>query len=51
MTDTNIIVTGFLTPFGNPPEILRLLVIGKLIICFDTRILAEYFEVLNRPKI
>jgi len=48
--DTNIIVSGLLTPFGNPAEILRLLAVGKLIICFDTRILAEYFEVLNRPR-
>ena len=48
--DTNIIVSGLLTPFGSPSEILRLLALGKLIICFDTRIMAEYLGVLNRPK-
>ena len=48
--DTNILVSGLLNPFGNPAEILRLLALGKVIICLDPRIIAEYFEVLNRPK-
>ncbi len=48
--DTNIIVSGLLSPFGNPSEIMRLLASGKLTLCFDTRIMAEYFVVLNRPK-
>ncbi|MFO7890877.1 MAG: putative toxin-antitoxin system toxin component, PIN family [bacterium] len=48
--DTNIIVSGLLTPFGHCAEILRLLTTGKLIIYLDTRILVEYFKVLNRPK-
>lgn len=48
--DTNIIVSGLLSPFGHSAEILRLLAIGQLITCYDTRILVEYFEVLNRAK-
>ncbi len=48
--DTNIIVSGLLTPFGNSAEIIRLFAKGKLTICYDSRILAEYYEVLNRPK-
>jgi len=50
MIDTNILVSGLLTPFGNPAEILRLLTLGKVTICMDARIMAEYSEVLNRPK-
>ena len=48
--DTNIIVSGLLTPYGNPAEILRLFANGKLTLCYDSRILAEYYEILNRPK-
>ena len=48
--DTNIIVSGLLSPFGNPAEILRLLTLGKITICLDARIMVEYFEVLNRSK-
>ena len=48
--DTNIIVSGLLTPFGHSAEIFRFLAIGKLLICYDSRILVEYFEVLNRPE-
>jgi putative PIN family toxin of toxin-antitoxin system len=48
--DTNIIVSGLITPFGHSAEILRLLAAGKILICLDARILVEYFEVLKRPK-
>ena len=48
--DTNILVSGLLTPFGNPSEILRLVALGKLSICYDARIIAEYNAVLKRPK-
>ncbi len=48
--DTNIIVSGLLTPYGNSAEILRLFINGKLTLHYDVRILAEYYEVLNRPK-
>ena len=48
--DTNIIVSGLLTPYGNSAEIIRLIVNGNLTLCFDSRIYAEYHEVLDRPK-
>jgi len=48
--DMNIIVAGLLTPFGNSAEILRLFANRKLTICYDSRILTEYYEVLKRPK-
>ncbi len=48
--DTNIIVSGLLTPFGHCAEVLRLLTSGKLTIYLDIRILVEYFDVLNRKK-
>ena len=50
MIDTNIIVSGLLTPYGKSAEILRQFATGKLILCYDSRILSEYYEVLNRPK-
>ena len=48
--DTNIIVSGLLTPYGNSAEILRLIVNSKLTLSYDSRIFTEYYEVLNRPK-
>lgn len=48
--DTNIAVSGLLTPYGDSAEILRLFANNKLTLCYDSRILAEYYEVLNRPK-
>lgn len=48
--DTNIIVSGLLTPYGNSGEIIRMVANGQLILCYDSRILTEYYKVLNRPK-
>lgn len=48
--DTNVAVSGLLSPFGNPAEILRMISSGVLQLCFDARILSEYRDVLNRPK-
>ncbi len=48
--DTNVIVSGLISPFGNPAEIVRLVSSGKLCLCFDSRIITEYGEVLRRPK-
>ncbi len=50
VVDTNIIVSGLLTPYGNSAEIIRLIVNSKLTLCYDSRIYTEYYEVLNRPK-
>ena len=48
--DTNVLVSGLLTPFGSSGEIVRMVSAGLLILQYDSRILLEYHEVLNRPK-
>ena len=48
--DTNVLVSGLLTPFGPSGEIVRMVFAGELILCIDARILSEYEEVLHRPK-
>jgi putative PIN family toxin of toxin-antitoxin system len=48
--DTNVLVSGLLTPFGTSGKIVRMISAGKLILQFDSRILLEYQEVLYRPK-
>ena len=49
--DTNVIVSGFLSPFGYPGKIVDLLRVGAVIAVLDDRILLEYHEVLRRPKL
>jgi uncharacterized protein len=48
--DTNVLVSGLLSPFGSSGEIVRMVSAGELILCLDARILSEYQEVLRRPK-
>ncbi len=48
--DTNVIVSGLLSPYGAPGKIVRMLVAGDLEICYDARIISEYRDVLHRPK-
>lgn len=48
--DTNVLVAGLLTPYGPCGEIVRMISSGEPTLCFDARILAEYNEVLRRPK-
>ncbi|CAN5653460.1 putative toxin-antitoxin system toxin component, PIN family [soil metagenome] len=48
--DTNVLVSGLLSPFGPPGEIVRLISSGSLTLCLDARILSEYGEVLARPR-
>ncbi|MBI4229249.1 MAG: putative toxin-antitoxin system toxin component, PIN family [Planctomycetes bacterium] len=48
--DTNVLVSGLLSPYGPPGELVRMAAAGRLILCHDARILAEYREVLARPK-
>jgi putative PIN family toxin of toxin-antitoxin system len=47
--DTSVLVSGFLSPFGPCGEIVRMVTAGKIQLCYDARILAEYIEVLRRP--
>lgn len=48
--DTNVLVAGLLFPFGPCGQIVRMVSSGELTLSFDARILAEYEEVLDRPK-
>ena len=48
--DTNVLVSAFLNPRGNPARVLRLILQGDVFIVFNESILVEYYEVLKRPK-
>ena len=48
--DTNVLVSGLLKPYGAPGEIVRMVSSGALRLCHDARVLAEYQDVLRRPK-
>ena len=48
--DTNVLVSAILSPFGAPAGIFNAILSGQLILLYDDRIIAEYREVLNRPK-
>ena len=49
--DTNVLVSGFLSPHGPPGAILRSVLAGSITVCFDERILAEYREVPTRGSL
>jgi len=48
--DTNVLVSGLLTPFGSSGEIVRMVFSGEPLLYIDARILSEYQDVLHRPK-
>lgn len=48
--DTNVLVSGLLSPYGASAEIVRMAVAGSLEILYDARIISEYEEVLSRSK-
>ncbi len=50
VVDTNVLVSGLLSPFGPPAQIVRMVASGVLAVCHDARILSEYRDVLLRPK-
>jgi uncharacterized protein len=47
--DTNVVVSGFLSPAGPPGRIVEWLRNGEVQAVLDDRIMAEYAEVLSRP--
>lgn len=49
--DTNVLVSGLLNPFGAPGRIIDAVLAGGVRLAFDDRILAEYAEVLARPRL
>lgn len=48
--DTNVVVSGLLQSKGNPAQVLALALAGAVQVAHDKRILAEYADVLTRPK-
>ncbi len=48
--DTNVLVSAFLKPRSKPARIIRLVLQGDLEIVVNESILAEYQDVLGRPK-
>jgi predicted nucleic acid-binding protein len=48
--DTNVIVSGFLSPDGPPGRIVEWLRAGTIQAALDDRVAAEYAEVLARPR-
>jgi putative PIN family toxin of toxin-antitoxin system len=48
--DTNVLVSGLLSPSGNEASIILAIHQGMVRPCFTEEIVAEYSEVLARPK-
>jgi len=48
--DTNVLVSGLLSPHGAPAAIVRMVASGTVTLCADARVLGEYALVLARPK-
>ncbi|KAF5091524.1 PIN domain protein [anaerobic digester metagenome] len=48
--DTNVLVSGLISPFGNPAMIIRLVVSKMVKVILDIRVFHEYQIVLNRPR-
>ena len=49
--DTNVLVSGLLSPFGPPGRLVDMLLARRLRLAFDDRIESEYREVLARPRL
>ena len=49
--DTNVLVSGMINPHGPPGRLMDLLRSGDLRVAVDDRILAEYDDVLHRPRL
>jgi putative PIN family toxin of toxin-antitoxin system len=48
--DTNVVVSGLLSAFGPPAQIIDLVSSGDIALVVDDRILSEYEDVLARPQ-
>ena len=49
--DTNVVVSGLLVPSSPPARVLDAVVDGRVKLVYDPRILAEYRDVLHRPRL
>ena len=50
VVDTNVLVSGLISPFGPPAEVVRLVTANRVQLLYDPRVLAEYQQVLVRPR-
>ena len=48
--DTNVLVSGLLSPFGRPGAIVDAILSRRARLAYDDRILIEYIDVLSRPR-
>jgi len=48
--DTNVLVSGLLSPHGPPGQIVRMVAAGDIVLYYDARITTEYRNVLLYPK-
>lgn len=49
--DTNVLVSGLLSPLGPPGQLVDRVVAGEVVLLVDARIIAEYENVLRRPRL
>ena len=49
--DTNVVVSGLLNPHGPSARVLDAILDGRVKLVYDARILAEYRDVLRRPRL
>jgi uncharacterized protein len=49
--DTNVVVSGLLSPQGPSARVLDAVLDGRVKLVYDARILAEYRDVLHRPRL
>jgi putative PIN family toxin of toxin-antitoxin system len=49
--DTNVLVSAFLNPRGTPANVVNLVLSHAVTLLYDDRMLAEYQDVLTRPKL
>jgi uncharacterized protein len=49
--DTNVVVSALLKPQGSEDRVLRLALSGYFTLCTSAAVLAEYADVLPRPKL
>jgi putative PIN family toxin of toxin-antitoxin system len=51
VVDTNVMVSALLSPTGKPAQVLEYISSGRMQICLNAQIFAEYVDVLFRPKL
>lgn len=48
--DTNVLISGLLIPEGKPGQIIQLIASGFIKLCYDSRVIVEYYNIMSRPK-